>query len=165
MGRFRTPVTAMSALAMVALAAGLAGCTPTAAAEHVSASPKPSTSAPISTPTPTPTPKPVYLPDGTAEQNKAFFDSVNSALIASNGSVDGQTIINTLVAAGFDKAAMQLTPDKTSIGVAADSVLFSVRLGDSCLIGQRGPAGYTSSIGPALAGGACLVGKTRPINW
>jgi hypothetical protein len=163
MGRFRTPattlsVTTLSALAMVALAAALAGCTSTAPVAHPSASAKPSASA-------TPTPKPVYLPDGTAEQNKAYFDSVNSALIASNGSVDGKTIVNTLVAAGFDKAAMQLTPDKTSIGAAADSVLFSVHMGDSCLLGQRGAGGYSSSIGPALTGGSCLVGKTRTIDW
>jgi hypothetical protein len=161
MGRFRTPVAALSALAMVALAAVLVGCTPTAPVASASAS----ASAKPSVVTATPTPKPVYLPDGTSEQNKAYFDSVNSALIASNGSVDGKTIINTLVAAGFDKAAMQLTPDKTTIGAAADSVLFSVHIGDSCLIGQRGPAGYSSSIGPALAGGSCLVGKTRTINW
>jgi hypothetical protein len=119
----------------------------------------------VVTATPTPTPTLVYLPDGTSEQNKPYFDSVNSALIASNGAVDGKTIVNTLVAAGFDKAAMQLTPDKTTVGAAADSVLFSVHVGDSCLIGQRGPAGYSSSIGPALAGGSCLVGKTRTINW
>jgi hypothetical protein len=159
MGRFRTPVAALSAVAMVALAAALVGCTPSApVVVHPTASEKPSPSA-------TPTPTPVYLPDGTAEQNKAYFDSVNSALIASNGSVDGETIVNTLVAAGFDKAAMQLTPDKTSIGATADSVLFSVHIGDSCLLGQRGAAGYSSSIGPALTDGSCLVGKTRAINW
>jgi hypothetical protein len=161
MGRFRIPVAALSVLAMAAMAAALVGCTPTAPVAHATASAKPSTSAP----TPTPTPKPVYLPDGTAEQNKAYFDSINSVLIASNGSVDGKTIVNSLVAAGFDKAAMQLTPDKTTVGAAADSVLFSVHIGDSCLIGQRGPAGYSSSIGPALAGGSCLVGKTRTITW
>ncbi|MCU1580731.1 MAG: hypothetical protein QOD27_1704 [Microbacteriaceae bacterium] len=164
MGRFRTPVTALSALAMVALAIALVGCTPTAPVAKATASDKLSASS-APTPTPTPTPKPVYVSGGTAEQNKAYFDSVNSALITSNGTADGKTIVNTLVAAGFDKAAMQLTPDKTSIGVAADSVLFSVRLGDGCLIGQRGPAGYSSSIGPALTGGSCLVGKTRTINW
>jgi hypothetical protein len=164
MGRFRIPVTALSALAMVALATALVGCTPTAPVAKSTASDNLSPSS-APTPTPTPTPKPAFVPGGTAEQNKAYFDSVNSALIASNGTADGKTIVNTLVAAGFDKAAMQLTPDKTSIGVAADSVLFSVRLGDGCLIGQRGPAGYSSSIGPALTGGSCLVGKTRTINW
>jgi hypothetical protein len=163
MGRFRTPgtelsVTTLSALAMIALAAALAGCTPIAPVTHPSASAKPSVTA-------SPTPKPVYLPDGTAEQNKAYFDSINGALIASNASVDGKTIVNTLVAAGFDKAAMQVTPDKTSIGATADSILFSVHIGDSCLLGQRGAGGYSSSIGPALAGGSCLVGKTRTINW
>jgi hypothetical protein len=161
MGRFRTPVSALPALAMAVLAVSLTGCTPTAPVASVSVSAKPSTA----TATPSPTPKPVHLPDGTAEQNKAYFDAVNIPLIASNGSVDGKTIVNTLVAAGFDKAAMQLTPDKTTIGSAADSVLFSVHIGDNCLIGQRGPSGYSSSIGPALAGGSCLVGKTRSINW
>ncbi|MBK4346050.1 DUF6993 domain-containing protein [Lacisediminihabitans changchengi] len=103
--------------------------------------------------------------NGTAEQEKPFFDQVNGKLFASNGSANGRDIIDNLVASGFVKADMQVTPDKTSIGGNADSILFSVKIGDSCLLGQHGGAGYESSVQKALANGTCLIGKTRPIDW
>jgi hypothetical protein len=157
MGRFRVLAAVTVATTAVAL---LAGCVqgPAKSAPTHKATTKPSASA--SAPAPA-----VLVPGGSAKANKPFFDQVNSALIASNGSVDGRTIIDNLVKSGFDKAAMQLTPDKTSIGIAADSVLFSVRIDKSCLMGQRSAAGYSSSINDALAGGSCIVGKTRAINW
>ena len=45
---------------------------------------------------------------------------------------------------------MQLTPDKTTIGRAVDSVLFSVRIGTDCLLGQFSGSEYTSSVQAAL---------------
>jgi hypothetical protein len=46
-----------------------------------------------------------------------------------------------------------------------DSVLFSVRIGTECLLGQLSGSQYTSSVQAALTSGTCLVGKTRPIDW
>ncbi|WP_394769732.1 DUF6993 domain-containing protein [Lacisediminihabitans sp.] len=114
---------------------------------------------------PEPAPTPSMVAGGSAAENKAYFDQVGKTLFASAASANGKTIIDTLVAAGFDKAAMQVTPDTTSNRGAVDSILFSVRLGGQCLLGQRGPDGFSSAVEPALADGSCLVGKTRPIDW
>jgi hypothetical protein len=155
----------------VAIGLSLAGCSANAPAPSVSAtsdaaSPTaPSSAAPSPTATPTPTPPAGFLPDGTAQANKAWFDSVNTKLFAANGSANGRMIIDSLVAAGFEKAAMQVTPDKTSVNGGVDSILFSVRIGDSCLLGQNGGGGYGSAVEAALKSGLCLVGKTRAIDW
>ncbi len=97
--------------------------------------------------------------------NKPYFDSVIDALLAQNSAPGGRRTIDALVAAGFDKANMQLTPDTTTLGRNADSVLFSVRIGAQCLLGQFSGSQYTSSVQAALTNGTCLVGKTRSINW
>jgi hypothetical protein len=161
MGRARISVTFVAA-ALVVLALG--GCTQAAPKAHASAT-RTSTAATAS-PTPTPTAKPVYLPTGTALANKPYFDQVNSDFFVTNGSAQGRAIIDNLVAAGFTKADMQVTPDRTSIGAGADSILFAVKIGPSCLLGQHGGGGYSSSVQAALTtGGPCLLGLTRQINW
>lgn len=105
------------------------------------------------------------MPAGTAEQNKPFFDYVNNTLFAANSSAGGQQIINNLAASGFTKSDMQVTPDKSSINGVVDSILFSVKIGSTCLLGQYGGGQYTGSVGRMLTNGVCLVGKTRSINW
>jgi len=145
-----------------ALALGLAACVPDSA---------PAPSATVSeAPTPTETPTPTAVagalnPEGTAADNKAFFDSTNQALIAANPAAGGVDFTSNLRTNGFDIAAMQVTPDITTVGVAADSIQFSVRWGADCLIGQYGHGVYTSSVMPALGTGSCLVGQTRAIDW
>jgi len=152
-------VTVVLALAL------LAGCS----AGPAPAGPAPTrttASAPSATQSSNATPAaPQYLPDGTAKANKSYFDSVTTALLARDPSAGGKNVIDALVAAGFDKANMQVTPDTTTIGRKVDSVLFSVRIGTECLLGQLSGSQYTSSVQAALADGTCLVGKTRPINW
>jgi hypothetical protein len=151
----------------VGLVVVLAGCVPSAPQPHPTLSTSASASADASaSPTPTVAADPVYEPNGTAQDNKPYFDLVNNRFFAANGSALGRPIIDNLVAAGFDKANMQVTPDKTSIGGGVDSILFAVKIGDSCLLGQHGGGGYTSSVAAALTtGGPCLIGTTRPINW
>jgi hypothetical protein len=105
------------------------------------------------------------VPDGTAEENLPYFDSINKALFATEPQANGRAIIDSLVAAGFDKSTMQVTPDTTPTHHNTDSIQFAVQLGSECLIGQAGGGEYTSVAGPALATGGCLVGKTRPIDW
>ncbi len=148
----------------VALTMALAACTP---------DPAPTPSATVAvTPTPTPadtaTPTAVagaLNPAGTAADNKAFFDATNQALIAANPAAGGVDFTSNLRTNGFDITAMQVTPDITTVGVAADSIQFSVRWGADCLIGQYGQGVYTSSVMPALGTGSCLVGQTRAIDW
>lgn len=161
MGRVRISV-ALAAAALIVFA--LAGCTQAASKVHPTATHTAAVASP--TPTPTAAAKPVYLPAGTALANKPYFDLVNTTFFAANGSAQGRPIIDNLVAAGFTKADMQVTPDRTSIGAGADSILFAVKIGTSCLLGQHGGGGYSSSVQTALTtGGPCLVGLTRQINW
>ena len=106
------------------------------------------------------------LPQGSALANREYFDFVNNRLLAVNPNPAGQTIIDNLVAYGFDKAAMQVTPDKTSeLRRPVDSIEFSAQIREDCLIGQFAAGTYQSLVGPALASGGCLIGKTRPIDW
>jgi hypothetical protein len=125
-------------------------------------------------PTPTPTitnapqatvAPPTLNPHGTALQNLAYFESVLHPLLDTAPTTPGRTIIDTLVAAGFEKSSMELTPDKTSVGLQADNVEFSIRMNGTCLVGQTGNVGFHAMAAPMLATGLCLVGKTRPIDW
>ncbi len=160
MGRSRFVILITSA---ALVAAALAACVQSAPKAHPSTS---RSAASTATPAPTVSAKPVYLSNGSALDNKPYFDLVNTTFFARNGSALGRPIIDNLVAAGFTKADMQVTPDKTSIGAGADSILFAVKIGDSCLLGQHGGGGYSSSVALALTtGGPCLIGLTRPINW
>jgi len=125
---------------------------------------------PSVTPTPTPTasaePMLVFLPDGDAQDNKAYFDRVLSRVAAIDQKQPGKTMVNALVRAGFRKKSMQLTPDRTKTNLEADSVIVSVQINRSCLIGQRtNDEKYFSSIETALKTGGCLVGATREIDW
>ena len=150
---------AVAGLALVAVLA-LAGCAPT-------------TPAPVPTVEETLEPgdavtnsaNPELRPGESAAANKQFFDFVNSGFIAANGKSDGKSIIDNLIAAGFDKQDMEVTPDRTSIDLEADSIIFSVRIEGECLIGQSSGTGYHSELAPLLGTGGCLVGTTRPIDW
>lgn len=135
-----------------------------------SASPS-STASPsaIATASPTPTvpPGPVLVKDGSAEDNLPLFAAITADVWASPDGGSGRAYIDALAAAGFDKAAMQVTEDHSTVGNPAESLQFSVHWGDECLIGQVGPAIGTpvTVVVPALAEGTCLVGRTRPIDW
>lgn len=159
-------VRGVSAILLVAaLAAGLAGCAP----DRDATVPMPLPTTPSSNtaaPTNEPDPDPTLLPGGTALANRAYFDFVNNRLLAVNSNPAGQAIIDNLVAAGFDKAFMQVTPDKTAVlRGPADAIEFSVRLHDDCLVGEFAGGAYRSIIGPVVSDGGCLIGTTRPIDW
>jgi hypothetical protein len=124
-------------------------------------------------PTPTPTTSASATPEadpeidleGSARDNHAYFDLVNTELIAAGGTLDGRAFIDNLVAAGYPKGDLEVTPDQTAIGIAADNIQFSIRLNGTCLIGQYGNVGYASTTAELLSTGRCLVGQTRPIDW
>lgn len=126
------------------------------------------TPVPTATPTPagtaTPAPPEIDL-DGSADDNLAYFDLVNAELIDAGGALDGRAFIDNLVAAGYPKSDMEVTPDVTAIGIAADNIQFAIRLNGTCLIGQYGNVGYHSTTAGLLSTGRCLVGQTRPIDW
>ena len=118
-------------------------------------------------PTPAPTADPVLVPAGTAADNLPLFTAVTETVWASGDRAAGRAYIDALVAAGFDKAAMQVTNDTSTVGNPAESIQFSVRWGEECLVGQVGPATGepVAVVVPVLAEGTCLVGHTRPIDW
>nr|WP_249353688.1 hypothetical protein [Microbacterium sp. 2FI] len=144
----------------------LAGCTqprpvdPTPAPTGSSAAPSPSA-------TPTTDPEPVLVPDGTADENLPLFAAVTADVWATSDQGSGRAYVDALAAAGFDKATMEVTRDVSTVGNPAESIQFSVRWGDQCLIGQVGPStgDPVAVVVPVLAEGTCLVGDTRPIDW
>ncbi|HWH27194.1 MAG TPA: hypothetical protein VNT53_11190 [Pseudolysinimonas sp.] len=161
LGSSRRVRLTLAALIGVVAAASLAACGPAAPApaptRTASASAPPGTSA---------TPKPAKLDlTGSAADNKAYFDKVNTALIDAGGTLNGRAFIDSLVAAGFTKTAMQLTPDRTASNNAADNIEFSVKVNGSCLLGQWGNVGYASLVAAPMDDGRCLIGTTRPIDW
>jgi hypothetical protein len=137
------------------LVGGLSACTPGPAMPTPTTTPTPGSSEP---------PEPEINLNGTATENRPYFDTVNLATIAT-GTTDGRSFIDGLVAGGYSKEAMEVTPDRTTINAQADNIQFSVRLNGTCLVGQFGSAGYASYAGPLLADGRCLIGTTRPIDW
>ncbi len=159
----QVPRIAVSALAGAALVVALAACTGTSPGQP-SASASPSTPA---TARPTPSAPPTLSPQLSASENLAYFDSVNVRVIAADASAGGRAFIDALVAAGFEESQMEVTADRTTVDLPADSVQFAVLFEGECLIGQYGPAsgGYHSAVGPALGTGGCLFGETRPIDW
>jgi hypothetical protein len=157
MASTRAPLATTVALAVLALTACVQG-------------------PPMPTPTAVPTPSasatsvtndlnPVLRPGGSAAANQQFFDATNQALQAAAGKSDGRTIVDNLVNAGFVKADMEVTYDSTALGIAADSIIVSVRIGQECLIGQFAPSYYRGDLLPVLGTGGCLVGLQRPIDW
>ena len=162
-----------SAALIIAVVGALSACTPAAPIPSPSttmptASPAP-TSTPPETPTPTPTAPavPELQPGLSAGENLDYFDLVNTAVVAANAAPGGRDFVDALVAGGFDKSAMQVTPDRTAIDLQADSIQWSVLFNGECLIGQYGPAsgGYHSEVAAPSGQGACLLGETRPIDW
>lgn len=168
--RWRSPAAGFAGAALAGMALALAvTLTACSAPPHAIPTQTHSSPTPSSTPTPTSTAPaaPALVPGGTASQNLPYFDKVNQATIAANAGAHGRDFIDALVAAGFTKSDMQVTADTTTIGLTANSIQFSVQLGDTCLIGQYGAdaGGYESTTSATLATGGCLIGQTRPIDW
>lgn len=151
--------------ALVALLA-LSGCTGgSPAPAPATTTPPAATAAPSSSPTSAPAP--TLAPEGSASDNLPYFAQVVAAVAAGSTPVSGRAYIDALTQAGFDKAAMQVTQDESTIGNPAESIEFSVRWGDQCLVGQVGPSigAPVSTVLPGLSSGGCLIGQTRPIDW
>lgn len=152
--------------ALVALLA-LSGCTGAAP----DPAPAPATTAPLdssaSTSSPTTAPAPTFAPDGSAADNLPYFSQIVASVAAGPNPVSGRAYIDALVEGGFDKASMQVTQDESTIGNPAESIEFSVRWGDQCLVGQVGPSigAPVSTVLPGLSSGGCLIGQTRSIDW
>jgi hypothetical protein len=154
-------ITAVGVLALSLLALGLLGTVSACAPSTTAPVPLPSASSGSSA-----SPGgPKLVPDGNAKENLPFFDATNEALLVTTPKPDGRAFIDSLVAAGFTKSDMEVTPDKTAIGLDRDNIQFSVKFGKACVIGQFGNVGYHSTIAPVTQTGSCLIGLTRAIDW
>ena len=158
---------ALRAIAVIVLIGALTACSPDGPEPTPAPTVTTTESAPHPSATPTAPAAPTLVPDGTAEDNLPLFSSVTAAVWATDARVTGRAYVDALTAAGFDKAAMQVTQDTSTVGNPAESIQFSVRWNDQCLIGQVGPATGepVTVVVPVLAEGNCLVGQTRPIDW
>jgi hypothetical protein len=157
-------------LGVVAIACGvvlLAGCTVPDPAPSSETAAVPPASTPVPSHTAAAPSGPVFVPDGTATENLEIFSAVTASVWNSDARGSGRAYVDALVATGFDKGSMQVTEDVSTVGNPAESIQFSVRWGDECLIGQVGPATGepVAVVVPVLAEGTCLVGETRPIDW
>jgi hypothetical protein len=157
--------------AAVVLSAMLTACSPASPAAPPSgpsaeASPTTGTPAPAAPGTADPT-APALVPGGSADDNLAVFSTVTAAVWAGADRLSGRAYIDALVQAGFDKSAMQVTHDRSTVGNPAESIQFSVRWGEECLMGQVGPATGepVTAVMPVLQEGSCLIGRTRDIDW
>ncbi|WP_435744634.1 DUF6993 domain-containing protein [Microbacterium sp. PMB16] len=159
------PTAPRAAAPFVVVAAALLVLTGCTGGPDPSASP----SAEVSpSPTATTPAGPVLVPDGTASENLPLFTKIADGVWASDQRGAGRAYIDALIAAGFDRDAMQVTQDQSTVGNPAESLQFSVRWGDEeCLIGQVGPSTgkAVTAVMPQLAEGRCLIGTTRPIDW
>lgn len=159
---------AVGALAAVAAAVILTGCTGSATPAPTSATASsPVTESPDSTPSPTNAPI-ALVPDGTAEQNLPLFRKVVRHVWTGDDRVRGRAYVDALVKAGFAKKDMQVTEDRSTVGNPAETLMFSVRWSDGqCLVGQVGPetGKPVTKVLPELGDGKCLLGKTRSIDW
>ncbi|GAA3770146.1 hypothetical protein GCM10022240_23060 [Microbacterium kribbense] len=172
------PRRALTLIVALGVAVTLAGCTGGGSADPVVAGPATTgTVAPPASVSPPPVVEPSGTPGatstqphaaGTAQQNLPRFRAVVAQVAAGAGKVEGRAYIDALVTAGFDKKAMQVTQDQSTVGHPAESIEFSVRWPDGqCLVGQVGPdtGAPVTTVLPGLAGGGCLLGATRVIDW
>lgn len=109
------------------------------------------------------------VPGGSAEENLPFFQQTLLTYAGGTSPVEGQPVVDALVAAGFDRAAMQVSFDRSRTDLVADNIFVSVRMADQCLLGQivTGDRSLVAEVAPALGPdkSICIIGTTRPIDW
>ena len=157
----RAAVTAVLGGLVIAALAGCVAGTPVPTPAAVTSSTTPVASA---TPSAVAAPPSAVHAELGAQANLAYFNQVAVAVDPAKG---GRGFVDALVAAGFDKAMIEVGFDTTSVKLDADSVQFSVRFPDGCLIGQNGPksGGYHGLVSSVMSTGRCLIGATRQIDW
>ena len=156
--RFRASIFVTAGVAIIGVLTACSTTEPTATPAVTS--PSTSTAAPAESAAP-----PSLDAQGNAAANLDYFVASVKSLLDSAPDSSGRDIIDHLVAAGFDKAQMEVTPDTTAVGLDADNIDFSVRMNGDCLVGQTGIVGFHALAAPLLSTGTCLAGKTRTIDW
>jgi len=170
--RARTGRAAPVALVGLLVAAVLSGCVPAGPDQSTpnATTPVGSAGTPSATTAPSPTATdtaPALKPDGTAADNLPYFSSIVAAVWAGPDNASGRAYIDALAGGGFDKAAMEVTFDQSTVGNPAESIQFSVLWAGECLVGQVGPAtgSPVAVVLRPVGSDKCLIGETRPIDW
>lgn len=112
---------------------------------------------------------PELISGGTAAENLPYFTEVLRSYTSGEGAIKGEPISRAVIDAGFDKNLMQVSFDTSKTGLEADNIFVSVRLQDSCLIGQviTSDRSFVAEVAPAVGpdNTLCLIGETAPIGW
>ncbi|MFN3708117.1 DUF6993 domain-containing protein [Microcella sp.] len=165
--RAPSPSTRGAAVALMIVPLLLAGCTP------VTDTDPPGTGLPAPTATVNPTapgtvpdePDPEFVDGGDASDNAPFAQFVVEQLAESHGERPASAqVADVLVANGFDRALLEVTPDRTPLGLPTDVISFAVRFADECIIGEVRGVEVTTAVAPVLATGRCLVGSDASID-
>ncbi len=146
-----------ASIALVVTVLALVGC--------AESDPMPTPTA-VETPSASPTPEvaPELIEGGTAGQNRPYFEYVLARIVAGLPEATTEQIVNRLEDAGFDRGAMQATPDRTPAGYRADQVLLSVEFDDQCLLASVSGTDVVTQLVDVLGSGTCLVGETASID-
>jgi len=139
--------------ASIAVLSLLTACTP--AAEPI-VSNAPSSSLPAAS-------LPTFDPSRGAQGNLALFSGTIRTALKKGGWLTSTTVVGkALVAAGFDRKGIEISPDYTSLGMKPDSISVAAKFEKKCLIGQYGPAfkDVAVSVAPVLPNGGCLLGRS-----
>lgn len=122
-------------------------------------------SAPSSTPSDSPSDASLTAFDASAplQKNADLFNRTAAAVAASANPV-GADFTNALAAVGFDKSAMQITADRTTINAVAPAIVFAVKVHEKCLLGQYTPSNheYDHQVVSPISTGSCLIGAVSP---
>ncbi|MGY6496930.1 MAG: DUF6993 domain-containing protein [Microcella sp.] len=168
--RISAPRTAIARACVLAIAAlVLAGCTPSSPADP------PSTSAPLppaaqpgdvtNEPSDPAEPAPEFVDGGSADDNAPFARfAVQQRVDALSDRPTSAQVSEALIDAGFARDALEVTADRTPLGLPTDVISFAVRVDDACIVGELRGSAVTTTVAPVLGTGRCLIGADASIG-
>lgn len=119
------------------------------------------------TPAPTGSLAPAVLPAfdkarGAQGNMVLFSGTIREQVKKSGWLVPTERVAHALIAAGFSRKGIEISPNYTSLGMKPDSITVAVKLDKQCIIGQYGPAfnDVAVSVAPVLTSGGCLLGRS-----
>ena len=83
------------------------------------------------------------------------------ALVSSSPQPSTAQIRETLSAAGFAPAAVEVSASRTPTGLAADAVEVGVLAGSECVMAQLRAGTVATSVLPVLPSGRCFIGSVQ----
>ena len=104
--------------------------------------------------------EPTEEPPPAEARLQQFADVLAATDVA--GQPDGDAVVEALVAAGFDAAAIERSDDRDVQGEPVALMTVAVRIDAECLLGQVGQGAPTSVVVPTLGTGTCLVAPYVP---